>query len=98
MKLIEEMATLTSTEQFMEFFGVDYEETTLQTIRIRLLKRFNRYKESIDKKQGDIDDQKLREQYSAALSRSYTELKEEPGMIMMDLQGGCFSCTKDCSL
>jgi len=72
MSLEEEMEELESAEDFLQFFGLDYDAATVHVNRLHILQRFHDY---IDKGEELLpeDETSKKQVYKQLLSRAYQD-------------------------
>lgn len=71
----ERLKTLSSAEDFMQFFGVPYEEQVLHVNRLHILKRFFQYLRRDDAPSPGDDVETFR-RYRELLTRAYQDFVE----------------------
>jgi len=77
--LEEEMEELSSAEDFLDYFQVEYEQSIVHVNRLHILQRFNEYLE----KSGDVfpeSEQAQREVYKKLLQRAYQDFVESDAL------------------
>jgi nitrogenase-stabilizing/protective protein len=90
--LTERLKALSSAEDFMQFFGVSYEEGVLHVNRLHILKRFFQYLRRSDGPAGEDDVQMFR-RYRGLLAQAYqdfvesTPAKEKVFKVFQDTDG-----------
>jgi nitrogenase-stabilizing/protective protein len=67
--LMNEMGKLSSAEEFLNFLGVDYQQSVVNVNRLHILKRFNQYiaRHSF----SGTTDAELKAEYNALLQQAY---------------------------
>jgi nitrogenase-stabilizing/protective protein len=70
-KIMQELGELSSAEEFLNFFGVEYEQRVVNVYRLHILKRFNQYLARYTGSGGSEDETKAA--YRALLERSYND-------------------------
>ncbi len=65
------LGKLSSAEEFLEFFGVQYEQRVVNVNRLHILKRFNQY--LAQRAFSGMDDAGIRAEYRALLERAYND-------------------------
>ena len=70
--LITRLKALSSAEDFLQFFGVAYEERVVHVNRLHILKRFYQYLHRADGLTG-LDDIELFRRYRGFLSQAYQD-------------------------
>ncbi len=90
--LVERLKALSSAEDFLQFFGVPYEERVVHVNRLHILKRFYQY---LHKSEGlaGLDEVELFRRYRELLTRAYTDFttstaaKEKVFKVFQDVDG-----------
>lgn len=97
MGTIEEFETLTDTEEFFDFFDLDYDERLVYVKRFHIMKKFG---EMIDKaKEKGLKDQELLDFYQFALISVYKNFENgySPSAAdvwaMFDNPSACGTCS-----
>ncbi len=70
--LTDRLKALSSAEDFLDFFGVSYDEHVLRVNRLHILKRFYQYLHKADDL-GTLDDVGLFRRYRELLTRAYAD-------------------------
>jgi nitrogenase-stabilizing/protective protein len=69
--IMQALSQLSSAEEFMEFFGVQFDQRVLNVNRLHILKRFNQY---ISRHEfASSDEVALKSEYRALLEKAYTD-------------------------
>jgi nitrogenase-stabilizing/protective protein len=70
--LIERLKALSSAEDFLQFFGVPFDESVVRVNRLHLLKRFYQY---LNRSEGlgGLGDVEMLRRYREMLSRAYQD-------------------------
>ena len=91
-ELSKHMSTLSSAEEFLNFFQVEYEQAVVHVNRLHILKRFNQYMRTTPGT-ADMDDDKLRRTCRELLTRAYgdfvrsTPAQEKVFKVFQDQDG-----------
>lgn len=69
--MIQKLTQFSAAEEFLEFFGIPYEQTVINVYRLHILKRFYQYlrQENL----GELDEVAMFVQYRALLMRAYED-------------------------
>lgn len=75
MSFADDMEELESAEDFLQYFGLDYDQTTVHVNRLHILQRFHDY---IHKGAGQMpaDEVSMHHVYKQLLARAYTDFVE----------------------
>ena len=98
-KLSKHMSTLSSAEEFLNFFQVEYEQAVVHVNRLHILKRFNQYMRTTPGT-ADMDDDTLRRTCRELLTRAYgdfvrsTPAQEKVFKVFQDQDGQGVSLDK----
>ena len=90
--LVERLKQLSSAEEFLDFFGLRYEERIVQVNRLHILKRFYQYLRQ-EKGFGELDEPGQRRRYRDLLARAYQDFvesspaQEKVFKVFQDTQG-----------
>lgn len=68
MRLMEELAELESAEEFLDYFGIDYEPSVVHVNRLHILQRFHDYLRTAP---ANDDEDALRERLASLLEKAY---------------------------
>lgn len=91
--LVERLATLSSAEDFLGYFAIDFDEHAVHVHRLHILKRFYQYL----RQQPDLaalDENGLHERYRGLLQRAHddfltsTAAREKVFKVFQDAEGG----------
>ena len=75
--LQDEMEELSSAEDFLEFFGIDYEPKVVFVNRLHIMQRFHDYlQKSADKMPEESDYSGMSQLYKTLLQQSYQDFVE----------------------
>ncbi|WP_445371470.1 nitrogenase-stabilizing/protective protein NifW [Methylomonas sp. HW2-6] len=75
MTFLEEMEEMESAEDFMVYFGLEYDATVVHVNRLHILQRFHDYLSQAGDNMPD-DEDALREIYKKLLQRAYSDFVE----------------------
>jgi len=90
--LISRLARLSSAEEFLDFFGVEYSPRVVDVNRLHILKRFRQYLRATEALPGD-DGRALFAAYRSLLARAYddfvrsTPAREKVFKVFQDADG-----------
>lgn len=62
---------LETAEDYLRFFGIDYDPQVVHVNRLHILKKFSQYLEEIDRAAGDLSDAERLARYRQAMERAY---------------------------
>lgn len=91
-ELLKHMSTLSSAEEFLDFFQVEYEQAVVHVNRLHILKRFNQYLRTTPGT-AEMDDDTLRRTCRELLTRAYgdfvrsTPAQEKVFKVFQDQDG-----------
>jgi nitrogenase-stabilizing/protective protein len=96
--MIQKLTQFSAAEEFLEFFGIPYEQTVINVYRLHILKRFYQYlrQENL----GELDEVAMFVQYRALLMRAYedfvhsTAAKEKVFKVFQDADAKSFALDK----
>lgn len=90
--LIPKLKALSSANEFLDFFGIDYEPSVVDVNRLHILKRFYQYLHKADGLQG-LDEVEMFRRYRALLLQAYqdfttsTAAREKVFKVFQDADG-----------
>jgi nitrogenase-stabilizing/protective protein len=90
--LTQRLKALSSAEDFLQFFGVPYDERTVHVNRLHILKRFYQYLHKAEGLAG-LDDVELFRRYRELLSQAHQDFvnssaaKEKVFKVFQDVDG-----------
>ncbi|HUW36622.1 MAG TPA: nitrogenase stabilizing/protective protein NifW [Rhodocyclaceae bacterium] len=93
---IERLSKLSSAEEFLEFFGIPYDQAVVHVNRLHILKRFYQYLRK-DQHLGKLDEAAMYQAYRSLLLRSYqdfvtsTPAREKVFKVFQDAEGKSFA-------
>lgn len=73
-----EMDELSSAEDFLEYFGIDFEPSVVQVNRLHILQRFHDYLDGIGILPGDPDEK--RALYAGLLNSAYSDFVQSDAL------------------
>lgn len=74
--LTQRLEALSSANEFLEFFGIAYDERVVHVNRLHILKRFHQYlrqAEGLPRQAGDLDEVEMFRRYRALLLQAYQD-------------------------
>ena len=96
--LLARLAKLSAAEEFLEFFGIDYDEDVVHVNRLHILKRYYQYLRQ--EPAAELDEQGLYERYAGLLQRAHddfvtsTAARERVFKVFQDADAKSFSLDK----
>jgi nitrogenase-stabilizing/protective protein len=96
--MIQKLTQFSAAEEFLDFFGIPYEQPVVNVYRLHILKRFYQYlrQENL----GELDEVALFKQYRTLLLRAYedfvhsTAAKEKVFKVFQDADAKSFTLDK----
>jgi len=96
--MIQKLTQFSAAEEFLDFFGISYEQSVINVYRLHILKRFYQYlrQENL----GALDEVSMFKQYRALLMRAYedfvnsTAAKEKVFKVFQDADAKSFNLDK----
>ena len=84
-----DLEELVSAEDFLNYFAIPFDQTTVHVYRLHILQRFHDY---LAKETKPTDDEGLREQYTRLLTKAYedflhSDAKTEKALKIYKMQG-----------
>ena len=84
-----DLEDLVSAEDFLNYFAIPFDQTTVHVYRLHILQRFHDY---LAKETKPTDDEGLREQYTRLLTKAYedflhSDAKTEKALKIYKMQG-----------
>ncbi|MHB0992514.1 MAG: nitrogenase stabilizing/protective protein NifW [Burkholderiales bacterium] len=70
--MIKQLTQFSAAEEFLDYFGIPYDETVVNVNRLHILKRFYQYMRQ-EKNLGSLDEAAMTVQYRAFLLRAYED-------------------------
>ncbi len=91
-RLIDQLKVMSSAEDFLQYFGVPYDERVVRVNRLHILKRFHQY---LNRSEGldDLDEVAMFRSYRELLTRAYddfvtsTAQREKVFKVFQDADG-----------
>lgn len=74
--LRQELAELSSAEDFLNYFAIDFDPTVVEVNRLHILKRFHDYL----KTEGAMPEAQERDRYAVLLRRAYQDFVESDAL------------------
>lgn len=74
--LRQELAELSSAEDFLNYFAIDFDPAVVETSRLHILKRFHDYL----KAEGVMSEAEERDRYAALLQRAYQDFVDSDAL------------------
>ena len=90
--LIQKLKALSSANEFLEFFGIDYDEHVVHVNRLHILKRFHQYLHRAEGLDG-LDEIETFRRYRALLMQAYNDFmsssaaQEKVFKVFQDVDG-----------
>lgn len=96
--MIEQLTKFSAAEEFLDYFGIEYEQSVVNVYRLHILKRFYQYlrQETL----GDLNEVSLFQKYRSLLMRAYedfvhsTAAKEKVFKVFQDADAKSFTIDK----
>ena len=96
--MIQKLTQFSAAEEFLDFFGIPFEQPVVNVHRLHILKRFYQYlrQENL----GQLDEVAMFKQYRILLQRAYedfvhsTAAKEKVFKVFQDAEAKSFSLDK----
>lgn len=91
--LMQQLSTLSAAEEFLDFFGIPYDQPVVHVNRLHILKRFHQYLRATAGF-AELDDAAQRQACRELLARAYqdfvrsTPAKEKVFKVFQDADGG----------
>ena len=70
--MIKQLTQFSAAEEFLDYFGIPYEESVVNVNRLHILKRFYQYMRQ-EKNLGALDEVAMFDQYRVFLLRAYED-------------------------
>lgn len=80
MSLQDDLNELESAEDFLNYFGLDFDPHVVQVNRLHILQRYNHYLEQAQSSLVDLADEALRDVYTRLLARAYRDFVESDAL------------------
>ncbi len=94
------LAGFSAAEEFLEFFGIGYEQTVVHVNRLHILKRWHQYIERERPQLEALPEDSVRDRYRSLLQRAYDDFvasdaaTEKVFKVFQDAEGPRFSFAK----
>ncbi len=94
--LIERLAKLSSAEEFLEFFGIPFDQAVVHVNRLHILKRFYQYLRR-EQQLNKLDEVAMFQRYRGLLTKAYedfvrsTPAREKVFKVFQDAEGKTFA-------
>ncbi|MDY6901277.1 MAG: nitrogenase-stabilizing/protective protein NifW [Cyanobacteriota bacterium] len=70
-KSLEEFKKLVNTEDYFQFFGLEYDQKVVHVNRLHILQKFSEYIKEIDNSKVQLNDEERLGKYREALEQAY---------------------------
>lgn len=70
-KSLEEFKKLVNTEDYFQFFGLEYDQKVVHVNRLHILQKFSEYIQEIDNSKVQLNDEERLGKYREALEQAY---------------------------
>lgn len=96
--MIQKLAEFSAAEEFLDYFGISYEQSVVNVYRLHILKRFYQYLRQ--EKLGELDEVSMFQKYRTLLMRAYedfvnsTAAKEKVFKVFQDADAKSFTIDK----
>ena len=96
--MIEQLTKFSAAEEFLDYFGIEYEQSVVNVYRLHILKRFYQYLRQ--EKLGDLNEVSMFQKYRSLLMRAYedfvhsTAAKEKVFKVFQDADAKSFTIDK----
>ena len=80
MSLQDDLDELESAEDFLNYFGLDFDQHVVHVNRLHILQRYNQYLEQAKDTLTDVTDEAARDIYTKLLSRAYQDFVESDAL------------------
>ena len=97
--MIQKLTQFSAAEEFLDYFGITYEESVVNVYRLHILKRFYQYLRQ-EKGLAELDEISMFKQYRTLLMRAYedfvhsTAAKEKVFKVFQDADAKSFTLDK----
>ena len=97
--LIQKLTQFSAAEEFLDYFGISYEQSVVNVYRLHILKRFYQYLRQ-EKNLATLDEITMFKQYRTLLMRAYedfvhsTAAKEKVFKVFQDADAKSFTLDK----
>ena len=96
--MIQKLTEFSAAEEFLDYFGISYEQSVVNVYRLHILKRFYQYLRQ--EKLGEMDEVSMFQKYRTLLMRAYedfvnsTAAKEKVFKVFQDADAKSFTIDK----
>lgn len=96
--MIQKLTEFSAAEEFLDYFGISYEQSVVNVYRLHILKRFYQYLRQ--EKLGELDEVSMFQKYRTLLMRAYedfvnsTAAKEKVFKVFQDADAKSFTIDK----
>jgi nitrogenase-stabilizing/protective protein len=80
MSLQDDLEELESAEDFLNYFGLEFNQSVVHVNRLHILQRYNQYLEQAKGNLEDVTDEAAREIYKKLLARAYQDFVESDAL------------------
>ncbi len=97
--MIQKLTQFSAAEEFLDYFGISYEQSVVNVYRLHILKRFYQYLRQ-EKGLGEMDEITMFKQYRTLLMRAYedfvhsTAAREKVFKVFQDADAKSFTLDK----
>ena len=97
--MIQQLTQFSAAEEFLDYFGIPYEESVVNVNRLHILKRFYQYLRQ-EKVSAELDEITMFKQYRTLLMRAYedfvhsTAAREKVFKVFQDADAKSFALDK----
>lgn len=98
-EMIQQLKQFSAAEEFLNYFGIPYDESVVNVNRLHILKRFYQYMRQ-EKGLGALDEVAMFKQYRALLMRAYEDFvhsnaaQEKVFKVFQDAEAKSFGLDK----
>ena len=96
--MIQKLTQFSAAEEFLDYFGINYEQAVVNVYRLHILKRFYQYLRQ--EKLGELNELSMFQEYRTLLMRAYqdfvhsTAAKEKVFKVFQDADAKSFTLDK----
>lgn len=80
MSLQDDLEELESAEDFLNYFGLEYDQSVVHVNRLHILQRYNQYLEQAKDTLEDVTDEAAKDIYTKLLARAYQDFVESDAL------------------
>jgi nitrogenase-stabilizing/protective protein len=80
MSLQDDLEELSSAEDFLNYFGLEYDQSVVHVNRLHILQRYNQYLEQAKDTLEDVTDEAAKDIYTKLLTRAYQDFVESDAL------------------